>query len=134
MERMTPQDIVKTEVKRTMPGVDWRTVYAQLHELVKDPSHRIFRANNSIFIITNNGDHTADCSMCNADSLSDMPDSLNEFFTAMKKCGFTEVRGATTRPAMLRMVERAGYTVEVIPDPGATDQNGAPVLKAKVIL
>ena len=41
MAEMTTQDIVKTEVKRTMPDADWRTVYAHIHEMVKQPKHRI---------------------------------------------------------------------------------------------
>jgi ribose 5-phosphate isomerase len=128
MERMTPQDIVKTEVERTMPGTDWQTVYAQIHEMVKQPKHRIFRANNSLFIITNNGDHTVDFSMCNADALKDMPKSLKEFFSALKVCGFTEARFATSRPAMYRMVERAGYKPQVFPHSNAGGS------KAKVTL
>ena len=124
MAEMTTQDIVKTEVERTMPGVDWRTVYAQIHNMVKNPKHRIFRANNSLFIITNNGDQTVDFSMCNADALKDMPKSIKEFFTALKVCGFSEARFATTRPAMYRMVERAGYRARV-----SSDQS-----KARVVL
>lgn len=127
MAEMTTQDIVKTEVERTMPGTDWRTVYAHIHEMVKQPKHRIFRANNSLFIITNNGDHTAEVSMCNADSPKDMPKSIKEFCMAMKKCGFTEVRFATNRPAMYRMVERAGYKAQVFPNPAGGS-------KAKVVL
>jgi hypothetical protein len=134
MKEMTTQDIVKTEVERTMPGTDWRVVYAHIHEMVKSPKHRIFRANNSLFIITNNGDHTADVSMCNADSLQDMPKSLAEFCKAMKACGFTEVRFTTNRPAMLRMVERAGYKAQVFPSSGMASDDGKPVSKVKVVL
>jgi hypothetical protein len=115
MKEMSTQDIVKTEVERTMPGTDWRTVYAQIHEMIQLPKHRIFRANNSLFIITNNGDKTVDVSMCNADTLQDMPKSIKEFCMALKKCGFTEAKFTTTRPAMYRMVERAGYKMHVSP-------------------
>ena len=124
MAEMTTQDIVKTEVERTMPGTDWRTVYAQIHNMVKNPKHRIFRANNSLFIITNNGDQTVDVSMCNADALKDMPKSIKEFLMALKACGFTEAKFTTTRPAMYRMVERAGYRARV-----SSDQS-----KARVVL
>jgi hypothetical protein len=120
MKEMTTQEIVKTEVERTMPGKDWRTVYAQIHEMIKLPKHRIFRANNSLFIITNNGDKTVDVSMCNADTLQNMPKSINEFFIALKKCGFTKAKFMTTRPAMYRMVERAGYKAQVAPGAGGS--------------
>ena len=120
MAEMTTQDIVKTEVERTMPGTDWRAVYAQIHEMVKLPKYRIFRANNSLFVITNNGDKTVDVSMCNADTLQDMPKSIKEFFTALKNCGFTEAKFMTTRPAMYRMVERAGYRAQVTPGAGGS--------------
>ena len=128
MAEMTTQDIVKTEVERTMPDADWRAVYAHIHEMVKSPKHRIFRANNSLFIITNNGDETVDVSMCNADTLQDMPKSIKEFLKALKACGFTEARFATTRPAMFRMIERAGYKAQVFPNPGVGGS------KAKVVL
>ena len=127
MAEMTTQDIVKTEVERTMPDADWRAVYAHIHEMVKSPKHRIFRANNSLFIITNNGDETVDFSMCNADTLQDMPKSIKEFFTALKACGFTEAKFSTSRPAMYRMVERAGYKAQVFPNPAGGS-------KAKVVL
>lgn len=126
MAEMTTQDIVKTEVERTMPGTDWQAVYAHIHEMVKSPKHRIFRANNSLFIITNNGDQTVDVSMCNADAVKDMPKSIKEFLTALKVCGFTEAKFTTTRPAMYRMVERAGYKAQVTPGVGGS--------KARVVL
>lgn len=134
MAEMTPQDIVKTEVERTMPNADWRVVYASFHKMSEDPKHRIFRANNSLFIITNNGDHTADVSMCNADTLQDMPKSIKDFCMAMKKCGFTEVRFSSDRVALLRMVQRAGYTPQVYPATGMQGAKGRPIVKAKVAL
>jgi hypothetical protein len=134
MKEMSTQDIVKTEVERTMPGVDWRTVYAQIHEMIKLPKHRIFRANNSLFIITNNGDKTADFAMCNADTPHDMPKSIEDFFKAMKKCGFIEVEFATDRPAMLRMVERAGYKPQTSPVANRKTAAGRQLVRTKVVL
>lgn len=128
MAEMTTQDIVKTEVERTMPGTDWRTVYAHIHEMVKQPKHRIFRANNSLFIITNNGDHTAEVSMATADKAPDLPKSIKEFFMAMKKCEFIEVTFTVGRPAMYRVIERAGYKARILP---GVDGQGS---KAKVTL
>jgi hypothetical protein len=134
MKEMTTQEIVETEIKRTMPNADWRVAYAEFHKMMKDPKHRIFRANNSLFIITNNGDHTADVSMCNADTLQDMPKSIKDFCMAMKKCGFTEVRFTSDRVALLRMVERAGYKPQVFPASGMQGAKGRPIVKAKVVL
>jgi hypothetical protein len=134
MERMTPQDIVKTEIERTMPGMDWKVAYAQFHKMSEDPKHRIFRANNTLFIITNNGDHTADVSMCVADPLSVIPKSIKDFGQAMKKCGFTEIRFTSDRTALLRLIERAGYKPQVFPAAGLQGTNGRPLVKAKVVL
>jgi len=134
MAEMTTQDIVKTEVERTMPGTDWRTVYAHIHEMVKNPKHRIFRANNTLFIITNNGDHTADVSMCVADPLPVISKSIKEFGHAMKVCGFTEIRFTSDRVALLRLIERAGYKPQVFPAKGMQGAKGRPLVKAKVVL
>jgi len=129
MAEMTPQEIVKTEVERSMPGgTDWKQVYANLHNLVKDPKHRIFRANNSLFIINNNGDHTADIAMATADNAHELAQSIKEFFMSMRKCGFTEVTFAIGRPAMYRVIERAGYKAQILP--GVANQGS----KAKVTL
>jgi len=128
MAEMTTQDIVKTEVERTMPGTDWRTVYAHIHEMVKSPKHRIFRANNSLFIITNNGDKTVDVSMASADKTPELAHSIKDFFMALKKCGFTEASFTVGRPAMLRIIERAGYKARILP---GVDAQGS---KAKVTL
>ena len=134
MAEMTPQEIVKTEIERTMPNADWRVVYASFHDMVKDPKHRIFRANNSLFIITNNGDHTADVSMCVADPLPVIPKSIREFGIALKKCGFNEIRFTSDRVALLRFIERAGYKPQVFPANGMQGAKGRPIVKAKVAL
>lgn len=127
MAEMTTQDIVKTEVERTMPGTDWRTVYAQIHNMVKDPKHRLFRANNSLFLITNNGDETVEVVMCIGDAPKDTIASLNEFFAALKVCGFAAAEFITNRPSIERMLERAGYRAKVstLPEGG---------FRAKVVL
>lgn len=134
MERMTPQDIVKTEIERTMPGTDWKSAYAQLSAMTQDPKHRVFRANNTLFIITNNGDHTADVSMCVADPLPIIPKSIRDFGQAMKTCGFTEIRFTSDRPALLRLIKSAGYTPQVFPAAGLQAAEGRPLVKAKVSL
>ena len=134
MKELTPQEIVKTEVERTMPGVEWQKIYVALLTLVKNPKHRIFRANNSLFIITNKGDHTADVAMCNADTPQDMPKSIKDFLKSMKVCGFTEVEFATDRPAMLRMVSRAGYTPQSFPIPNRKTTTGRQLVRTKVVL
>jgi hypothetical protein len=134
MERMTPQDIVKTEVERTMPNADWKAVYASFHKMIDDPKHRIFRANNSLFIITNNGDHTASVSMCMADPMPVVPKSIRDFCVAMKKCGFTTLTFTSDRVALLRLVERAGYTPKIFPGPSIPTDDGRRLVRAKVDL
>ena len=122
---MTPQDIVKTGVERTMPNANWKEVYAHIQLMVKSPQHRIFRANNTLFVIDNHGDHTADVVfMLTADPITTMPSSVHDGLQAMKKCQFTELTFNSSRPAFLRMIQRAGYTPRVFPP---TNQSGATV-------
>jgi len=112
---MTPQYILKTDVERTNPNVNWKYMYAKLNIMLQNPNCRLLRANNSLFIIINNQDHTAMVGMHTVDSVEKLIDSMKEFGQAMQKSGFTKLFFTTKRPALIRLVDRAGWKHKVFP-------------------
>jgi hypothetical protein len=134
MAEMTTQDIVKTALRTTKSPLAWEPFYATLRKLVEQPEWRIFRANNCLFLINNNGDHTAKVYMFNADTAKDMVASFKDFAIAMQKCGFTEVEFNTDRPALSRVIERAGYRAQILPGIARIGDAQKPAAKIKVVL
>ena len=134
MAEMTTQDIVKAALKNTQSTLEWRKFYATLHKLVENPEWRLLRANNCLFLINNKGDHTAKVYMFNADTAQDMVASFKEFALAMKKCGFVEVEFSTDRPALSRVIARAGYKAQILPGVARVGEAQTPAAKIKVVL
>jgi hypothetical protein len=134
MKEMTTQDIVKTALETTKSPLEWQRFYATLHKLTESPEWRIFRANNCLFLINNKGDHTAKVYMFNADTAKDMVDSFKGFALAMRKCGFTEVEFSTDRPALSRVIERAGYKAQILPGVARIGDAQKTAARIKVVL
>lgn len=127
-QKMSVQDIIKTEFENNSSGIPWEKAYAYIQNQVKDPKFRLLRANNSVFMIRNNGDHTAYIFMFNADKVSDMPKSMKEFADAMKKAGFTKGQFDTPRPAVVGLLKKSGLKFTS----SQTDFNGKPSIHVEV--
>jgi hypothetical protein len=131
---MSTQDIVKTEVERGNPGADWRMAYAQIMSMIQQPQHRVVRSNNSLFIITNNGNHTANFMMCNADPVGIMPKSIKEFYAAMKGAGFTKLFYSTPRSGMIKLSEKTGFKNTIVSRSLPLPGYGKPIINVEVDL
>lgn len=133
IQRMSTQDIVRTEIENNGSKADWKSVYNRLQKLIQAPEFRIFRANNSLFLIHNEGNGKASVFMFNADRVQDMPKSMSDFGAALKKAGFNTVSFNSVRPAVLRLLKSTGKKFSVIPsnpEPGT----GQPSLHVEVEL
>lgn len=132
--RMSTQDIVKTEIEKGNTNQDWRVAYVAIMNMIQQPQHRVVRSNNSLFIITNHGDHTADFMMCNADTVGMMPKSIKEFYTAMKKAGFTKLFYSTPRSGMIKLSEKTGFKNTIVSRSLPLPGYGKPIINVEVDL
>lgn len=106
MSDLTFEQIIETELSRSSPESNLQETLALINSIDKD---RIVRFNDSVFIFTNKGDGVASFSMCNADGLDKMPDSLGQFGAFMKQCGYKKLLFTTKRKAMLRMGKKTPF-------------------------
>lgn len=107
MSDLTFEQIVETEISRSAPERNLQEALDLINSIAKD---RIVRFNNSVFIFTNKGNGVASFSMCNADDLSKMPDSLEQFCFFMMQCGYKRLFFTTKRKAMLRIGTKTSFS------------------------
>ena len=108
---MSTQDIVRTHVHAHHgEKANWEAVYVQLHKLLEDPKYRMFRAGNTLCMYYNNGNKTAMIYMFNADPVGKVVGNMKEGFAAFKKAGFKELYTNTQRTAIVKLIEKTGYT------------------------
>ena len=83
---------------------------AALSETVRrNPKVRVIRANNSLFIIHNDGQGGADVIMETADKPRELVDSLKQFGQAMKVGNFKSLRFDVTNPDIIRAIKMGGF-------------------------
>jgi hypothetical protein len=83
---------------------------AVLSETVRrNPKVRVIRANNSLFIIYNDGQGGADVIMETADKPRELVDSIKQFFQAMKVAKFKSIRFDVDNPDIIRVIKMGGH-------------------------
>ena len=83
---------------------------AVLSETVRrNPKVRVIRANNSLFIIHNDGQGGADVMMETADKPKELIDSLKQFGQAMKAGNFKSLRFEVSNPDIIRAIKMGGF-------------------------
>lgn len=83
---------------------------AVLGETVRRNSKvRILRANNSLFIIHNDGQGGADVIMETADKPRELVDSIKQFGQAMKAGNFKSLRFEVSNPDIIRVIKMSGF-------------------------
>jgi hypothetical protein len=96
--------------KGTKGKIDPNRLYSSLSQLVQtDPKVRIFRANNSLFVIYNNGQGNAEVVMETADKPRELVDSIKQFFQAMKAVNFKNINFSVENPDIIRVIKMGGY-------------------------
>jgi hypothetical protein len=75
----------------------------------RNPRIRIIRANNSLFIIHNDGQGVADVVMETADKPRELIDSLKQFGQSMKAGNFKSLRFEVSNPDIIRAIKMSGF-------------------------
>jgi hypothetical protein len=130
-QRKSVEEIIKTEIENNNSGGDWKQVFSRVTDLVQYPEYRVLRANNSLFLIHNEGNGRASVYMFNADTVSDMPKSMLDFTKAMKAAKFHTISFNTVRPAVLRLLKSAGINFKSTPS-GPEPKTGMPSIYVEV--
>jgi hypothetical protein len=90
--------------------IDPARLEAVLSETVRrNPKVRVVRANNSLFIIHNDGQGGADVIMETADKPRELVDSIKQFFQAMKVAKFKSVSFDVDNPDIIRVIKMGGH-------------------------
>jgi hypothetical protein len=90
--------------------IDPARLEAVLSETVRrNPKVRVIRANNSLFIIHNDGQGGADVIMETADKPRELVDSIKQFCQAMKVGNFKSLRFEVSNPDIIRVIKMGGH-------------------------
>ena len=90
--------------------IDPARLEAVLSETVRrNPKVRVIRANNSLFIIHNDGQGGADVIMETADKPRELVDSIKQFIQAMKAGNFKSLSFDVDNPDIIRVIKMGGY-------------------------
>jgi len=90
--------------------IDPARLEAVLAETVRtNPKVRVVRANNSLFIIHNDGQGGADVIMETADKPKELIDSLKQFGQGMKAGNFKSLRFEVSNPDIIRAIKMSGF-------------------------
>lgn len=105
--KMTTLDIL---TKSSQGKIDPARLEAVLAETVRtNPKVRVIRANNSLFIIHNDGKGGADVLMETADKPRELVDSIKQFCQGMKAGNFKSLRFDVANPEIIRVVKMSGF-------------------------
>ena len=83
-KRMSEYDIVANDVKKYKLGMSPKAAYAGLIKMTQQPNYRVLRANDSLLLIDNHMDGTAQGIMFSSDKPQAFVKSLMEFNRALK--------------------------------------------------
>ena len=105
--KMSTLDILTKSVGGQIDPARFEAVLAETART--NPKVRIIRANNSLFIIHNDGQGGADLIMETADKPRELVDSIKQFFQAMKAAKFKSVRFEVFNPDIIRVIKMGGH-------------------------
>lgn len=105
--KMSNLDILTKSAGGKIDPVRFESVLSETAR--RNPKVRIIRANNSLFIIHNDGQGGADVIMETADKPRELVDSLKQFGQAMKAGNFKSLRFEVANPDIIRAIKMGGF-------------------------
>jgi hypothetical protein len=81
---MTPYEIIEKTLQAANSQEDPKRIYAALIQMTQQPNYRILRHNNSLLLLENNGNGTADCLLYTADNQKTVAKNIAEFAKALR--------------------------------------------------
>jgi len=129
-KRLEAEEILQPAAEQM--GVDVTTIIKALGDKVRsDPSFRVMRANNTLFMYQNLGNGMMDVvSMETADRPREFMDSVQQFTQAGKKAGFTRAKFLIHNPQVAKAMQMAGLKYKI--DAQGIGPDGRPYMQAIV--
>jgi hypothetical protein len=129
-KRMDIKDILQPIADEL--GEDVNVIIDSLGKKVNsDPSFRVMRANNTLFMYTNMGNGMMDVvAMQSADNPRDFMNSIKEFTEAGKKSGFTRAKFLIHNPQVAKAMQMIGLKYKI--EAQGIGPDGRPYMQAIV--
>jgi hypothetical protein len=129
-KRLEVEEILKPVADQM--GQDVEEIIRALGEKVKnDPSFRVMRANNPLFMYKNMGSGMIDVvGMQTADNPRDFINSIKEFSEAGKKSGFTRAKFLIDNPQVAKVLQMTGLKYKI--EAQGIGPDGKPYMQAIV--
>jgi hypothetical protein len=113
--RVSEYDIVAADVKKYKLGMDPKAAYAALVHMTEKPNYRILRANDSLLLIDNHGDGTAQGIMFSSDKPQAFVKSLIEFNRALKIAGLHKMEIMSVKTDIEPFLKKARLNYSIKP-------------------
>lgn len=114
-DRVDAKEIIDAGAKAR--GADANRAYAALSYLVQNnPEYRVFRSNNSLFIIQNFGNGQIEFDFETLDRPEKMVESVKDFFKAMQVAGFRTGTFDLSNQNLNKAIQQSGRKIKTRAD------------------
>ena len=104
---LSPFEIIKTELAHNGSKDDPKRTYAAIVKMVEQPKYRVLRHDNSLLLLENKGNGSAESYLFTADSPHKLSENFKHFAHSLKVGGFKHLEYFTDRRAMVRFLKTA---------------------------
>lgn len=118
VNQMEPYDIIKEDIEKFGLDMDADKVYGALLEMVKQPKYRIIRANNTLLLLENKGDGSANGHIFTADGPQTFVKTLMQLEKALLACKFHTMTFPSSGMAIEPLLKRAKLQYTTKPGSG----------------
>ena len=112
---LTPYEIIEKTLQSANSDQDPKRIYAALIQMTKQPNYRILRHNDSLLLIDNHGNGTADCLLYTADNQKTLAKNIAEFAKALKVGMFTKATFVIPNLKFIDVVKKSKVDYKVKP-------------------
>ena len=103
---LSPFEIIKTELAHNGSKDDPKRTYAAVVKMVEQPKYRVLRHDNSLLLIENKGNASAEIYLFTADKTDKLTEVFKHLLLSLKVAGFKHLEYFTNRRAMIRFLRQ----------------------------
>jgi hypothetical protein len=121
VKEMEAYDIIEADIRKFNLDMDPEKTYSAIAHMVKDPKYRVIRANNTLLVIENNFDGTANGRVFTADGPNTFVKTLMQLEKALIVSGFKKMTFPSSGIAIESLLKKAkiDYTAEPYSEDGS---------------
>ena len=103
---MTPEQIIKHDVKHNQEGLTFDDVVLQIDYEIKNENARLVREGNTLIIFKTKEDGSCEFHCFNADTPDNLAKNVITFLTLAKKLGYTSASTPYKNPAVSHLIKK----------------------------